>query len=167
VVREVSRQEILDADIILCWRNATRHELNGLVRAHRGLDDGYAHAGEPVMGLRNAPEWGILNGEVYTLAQDHYSCDGSLHIIDRYGHEIEIERAFIDSFEPHIIERSDAEEDRVNPFAWAYACTVHKSQGSEWDRIIMVDEYNQEHRERWLYTGFTRASKSAIIQRSW
>ena len=41
----------------------------------------------------------------------------------------------------------------------AYALTVHKSQGSQWDDVVLFDESFafQESRARWLYTGITRA----------
>jgi len=60
----------------------------------------------------------------------------------------------------------DPDDRKTVPFALAYATTVHKAQGSEWDKIILVDEYNTSRdRERWLYTGISRAAKSIIVQR--
>ena len=39
--------------------------------------------------------------------------------------------------------------------------------GSEADKIIVVDEYSRyDEREQWLYTSFTRAAKSIIVQRN-
>jgi exodeoxyribonuclease-5 len=43
--------------------------------------------------------------------------------------------------------------------------TVHKSQGSQWDDVVLFDESAifSEHRARWLYTGVTRAAKRLCV----
>jgi hypothetical protein len=45
-------------------------------------------------------------------------------------------------------------------FDYGYALTVHKAQGSQWDDVMLFDESYAfgEHRNRWLYTGLTRAA---------
>ena len=54
-------------------------------------------------------------------------------------------------------------------FEYGYAITCHKAQGSEWDKILVIEEsfpFNKEEHARWLYTAATRASeKLVIIQR--
>lgn len=161
VKRDISRDELLAADVVLCWRNATRVELNRLIRAHKG-HGGVALKGEPVMALRNEPEWGILNGGVYTLLENHIGGSETVVIVNERGEEVVVEKAWIEDMEgPLMVEGS-------NPFAFSYACTTHKYQGSESPRVILVDEYDKaDQREHWLYTGITRASQSIIVQRFW
>ena len=50
-------------------------------------------------------------------------------------------------------------------FDYGYALTVHKAQGSQWDRVVLFDESAafREHRNRWLYTGITRAAERLTI----
>eukprot|EP01035_Chromulina_nebulosa_P041188 gene41188-55700_t len=50
-------------------------------------------------------------------------------------------------------------------FDYGYVLTVHKSQGSQWDDVVLFDESFafQESRARWLYTGITRAAKRLSI----
>jgi exodeoxyribonuclease-5 len=44
--------------------------------------------------------------------------------------------------------------------------TVHKAQGSEWDSVILVDEYRKsEDKEKCLYTATTRASERILVVR--
>ena len=52
-------------------------------------------------------------------------------------------------------------------FDFGYALTVHKAQGSQWDNVMLFDESYAfgEHRDRWLYTGLTRAAKKLTIVR--
>lgn len=51
----------------------------------------------------------------------------------------------------------------VNPFDFAYGITVHKSQGSEFDNVILFDENFSKERFKSLYTAITRAKKNLII----
>jgi exodeoxyribonuclease-5 len=58
------------------------------------------------------------------------------------------------------------EARRTNSFDFGYALTVHKAQGSQWDTVILMDEWSREFRKEWLYTGVTRAAKSiTVVQR--
>lgn len=48
---------------------------------------------------------------------------------------------------------------------WGHVLTVHKSQGSQWDDVIVHDESGafREAGSRWLYTGITRAAKTLTL----
>lgn len=53
-------------------------------------------------------------------------------------------------------------------FTYAYAITTHKSQGSEWDKVLVIEEkfpFNKEEHARWLYTACTRASEKLVLAR--
>ena len=53
-------------------------------------------------------------------------------------------------------------------FAFAYAITCHKAQGSEWDKVLVIEErfpFPKEEHARWLYTAATRASDKLVIVR--
>lgn len=53
-------------------------------------------------------------------------------------------------------------------FAYAYAITVHKSQGSEWNRVVVLEEtfpFDKTEHARWLYTACTRASEKLVLIR--
>ena len=60
---------------------------------------------------------------------------------------------------PHILRRESDE------FTYGYALTVHKAQGSQWDDVVLFDESYafQESRDRWLYTGITRAAQRLTV----
>jgi len=62
--------------------------------------------------------------------------------------------------------RSVADEP-ICRFEFAYAITCHKSQGSEFDFVIVFDESWAFHEEknRWLYTAITRAREKLLIVR--
>lgn len=53
-------------------------------------------------------------------------------------------------------------------FAYAYAITCHKSQGSEWDKVLVLEEsfpFDRTEHARWLYTACTRASDKLVLMR--
>ena len=53
-------------------------------------------------------------------------------------------------------------------FTYAYAITTHKSQGSEWDKVLVIEEkfpFDKEEHARWLYTACTRASGKLVLVR--
>ena len=53
-------------------------------------------------------------------------------------------------------------------FTYAYAITTHKSQGSSWPNVLVLEEnfpFNREEHARWLYTAVTRAEKKLVLVR--
>ena len=53
-------------------------------------------------------------------------------------------------------------------FAFAYAITVHKSQGSEWPNVLLLEErfpFDPLEHARHLYTGATRAEDKLVLVR--
>jgi exodeoxyribonuclease-5 len=51
-------------------------------------------------------------------------------------------------------------------FAYAYAITCWKAQGSEWDKVLLLEEnfpFNREDHIKYLYTGITRSSKKLLV----
>lgn len=55
-------------------------------------------------------------------------------------------------------------------FAYGYAITAHKSQGSEWDKVLVIEEnfpFVPIEHARWLYTAATRAVNKLVIIRNY
>lgn len=53
-------------------------------------------------------------------------------------------------------------------FAYAYAITCHKAQGSEWNNVVVLEEnfpFDKEEHTRWLYTACTRSSEKLVLVR--
>lgn len=51
-------------------------------------------------------------------------------------------------------------------FLYGYAITCHKAQGSEWGKVLVIEEkfpFNKEEHARWLYTACTRASEKLVL----
>ena len=53
-------------------------------------------------------------------------------------------------------------------FTYGYAITCHKAQGSEWDKVLVIEEtfpFDKTEHARWLYTAATRASEKLVLLR--
>jgi exodeoxyribonuclease-5 len=53
-------------------------------------------------------------------------------------------------------------------FAYAYAVTGHKAQGSEWPNVVVLEEnfpFDKDEHIKWLYTCCTRASEKLVLVR--
>lgn len=53
-------------------------------------------------------------------------------------------------------------------FTYGYAITAHKSQGSEWNKVLVFEEkfpFSKEEHKKWLYTACTRASCKLVLVR--
>lgn len=153
------------ADMILCWRNGTRRAINSYFRRRRGIaPDDYPKKGEPLVCLRNNRMAGsttgkrivgVMNGETFTVASDY--CRRTWLYLDD---DLAIAN-------PHFYALTDRPPERgATQFDFAYALTVHKAQGSEWAKVLVIDEYRGDERAAWLYTAVTRASQAVRICRA-
>jgi exodeoxyribonuclease-5 len=53
-------------------------------------------------------------------------------------------------------------------FNYGYAITCHRSQGSQWDKVLVLEEkfpFDREEHKRWLYTAVTRAAEKLVLVR--
>ena len=68
-----------------------------------------------------------------------------------------------------MINRSIAHKNKMPlEFTYGYAITCHKAQGSQWEKVLIVEErfpFDKVEHARWLYTALTRAEEKAVIIR--
>ncbi len=157
--RGLTDEEIIGADVILCHTNATRYAANLHARNVRGFIQPNPQIGEPVMCLKNAQQFGIFNGAVYTLTRPFL--DGDCEIwIDVDGDQKCIPWVTFNGMRSAVPDHVEA----LTSFDFGYAMTVHKAQGSEWPNVVLIDEYYKRlERSSWLYTGITRAMDRITI----
>ena len=59
-------------------------------------------------------------------------------------------------------------EPKPIEFNYGYAITCHRSQGSQWNKILVIEEnfpFDKEEHKRWLYTAVTRAADKIVLVR--
>lgn len=116
--------------------------------------DGFYH-NQPIMVTKNTPQIGLFNGDVGIVRKN---AEGRLKAHFVNAKKEKNRKEFI-SINPAVIPEWET----------VFAITIHKSQGSEFDKVLVILPKNQENRiltRELLYTGITRAKEKAIIQSS-
>ncbi len=162
-------ERVLDADQVLVGRNATRRAYNKRMRERRGLHDALPMAGDKLVCLRNNRKKGLFNGGLWVVKERGTRRSGVMTLRLTPDEETGA-RAVKVSVRPECftggIEAFDwARRKPYDEFDYGYVLTVHKAQGSQWDDVVLFDESFAfaESRERWLYTGITRAAKRLTV----
>ena len=184
------------ADQIICGTNATRIGINNQMRELTGKNGG-PQDGDKIICLRNYWEIfadnedplingtiGVLNNSFSTFYQlPRYAGGQQLSVLianfntDSGSHfdSLEMDKLMISTGETTLDWKTSFKLSK-NPktrhlvpleFTYGYAITCHKSQGSEWDKVLVVEEkfpFDKEEHARWLYTAATRASEKLVIR---
>lgn len=165
-------EDPLAADQILVGRNRTRRACNRRVRELLGLGPDWTPApSDKLVCLRNDHDLGLLNGSLWNVAGvagvEDEKVVMTLESLDGVGAGQVDVQAIRHHFRgdpdlPPWWERKESSE-----FDYGYALTVHKAQGSQWDRVLLFDESRvfREDAAKWLYTGITRAAESVVVVR--
>lgn len=149
----------ISADQIICGTHKVRERLCRYIRNAKGFKDIHPQVGEKVVAVFNDKGKGILNGELYTVVEvDILQAEKvvRMKLEDPYGKIIEGATCWVRGLNGR--SHTDYLDDQYGKFWWGYAITCHQSQGSEWKRIIVCDDWPGDGHDRWLYTAITRAS---------
>ncbi len=159
--------------IFLCGRNNTRIILNRSVRAKASLPE-TPQPGEYIICLKNNKELQLMNGTIFKL-QDIREAGPLYKVLPEgsseytYCHKNSFNSKSPQELKEKLRQDSEAMKciDDLMYYDYAYAITVHKSQGSEWDNVILYDErmhfFDDDTYRKWLYTGVTRAKEKLLI----
>jgi exodeoxyribonuclease-5 len=167
---DLDPHDVIRAGMVLVGRNGTRHAYNARLRELSGMTDPMPVVGDKLVCLRNNREKGLLNGGLWSVTKLLERTSDSIDM------KIEPEDAGTDSKALKVCahptffsgrEHGMTWEERrdYDEFDYGRALTVHKSQGSQWDRVALFDEsfVFREDRHRWLYTGVTRAAQQITV----
>jgi exodeoxyribonuclease-5 len=173
-LRVVSRKAIdaelvKKADQVLVGLNKTRRAYNKRLRELLGYKDAMPEVGEKLVCLRNDKTKGLLNGAVFRVHKASGLRQKRFRML-LIPEETPGVKAIRVGVLPAYFEGTEeilpyAQRRESDEFDFGYALTVHKAQGSQWDDVVLFDESFafRENRERWLYTGVTRAAKTLTV----
>ena len=188
---------MLWADQVLVGTNATRINLNNVMRDMLGRSGG-PQEGDKVICLKNEwdiladNEDPLVNGTIgflknpyptyvsfprylgghrFDVLQSDFVTDGGALFTD-----INMDKKMIMTGEKccdwktaYAIGRNKEHCWKLpKEFTYGYAITCHKAQGSQWDKVLIVEEkfpFDKTEHARWLYTAVTRAVDRAVIIR--
>lgn len=144
-LRLMQSQQLLCAHVegphgVTTWNERIRHAL----AKDLGVRLGHRFAGQPVLVTRNDYARGLYNGDTGLVIRrgDH------LHVAFRQGAEIR-----------------ELPLTRLSDLTSAYAITVHRSQGSQFEDVYLLLPPGDSRilSRELLYTGITRASRSVRV----
>ena len=172
------------ADQILCGKNETRRIINDYCRQELfNTDNPLPVDGEKVICLRNTYEkvsfWNkepLINGMIGTISDIKIrkntpfvgnSIVGNFSVDQDIFLDLNLDYQKFITGEGFMIGRnykSVPKKFRPVEFDFGYCITVHKAQGSQYDKVLVLEEFlrGSEH-ARWLYTACTRSSKKLVV----
>lgn len=187
---KLTMEQVASFDQIICGRKVTRNTINQMMRDYLGITGKYPSgaAGEKLIVTRNYDRGDVSIPNGSTITVESAGRDGTIQV-SGVGKPIDIEAKVtsIDGDEVNIDGHSlwrlpfedvlEEDRDRRRTEAlwaksciqaeWGWAITAHKSQGSQWDKVLVFDESwaFREDKAKWLYTAITRAAKELTIVR--
>lgn len=170
------RSIVMEADQVLCGLNRTRQTYNERIRSIRGLagrgEPWHPANGDRLVCLKNNHTKGLLNGGLWDVTGVGFIPGGG-------GGKFDLRVASVDEPQTAQVEvtvptqffiGTEKEMDwralrEIDQFTFGYCLTVHKSQGSAWDNLVLFDESNifKETARNHLYTGITRAAERITV----
>ena len=182
-------------DQILVAKNATRHSINTFIRKELyNRVNPFPEEGDKIICLRN--DWNTAHAAGDALVN---GLTGTIENIREQNPvnpfaEATFQADFTPDFEGSgiftnvemdecIFTTHKQSKNKVHPewsipkeyapeqFDYGYVITAHKSQGSEYNKVLVLEEFlrsqGSEDHIRWLYTAATRASQKLIIVRDY
>jgi len=126
----------------------------------------------PFETFRDAPRYvRMRDHRIPIIKGDFTSEDGEVFSqVDMDKHLIETGEPFLDWRESYALGKLKMRIGDITPraFTYGYAITCHKSQGSSWEKVTVIEEsfpFTQEEHRRWLYTACTRPEKKLVLIR--
>ena len=170
--KEATYDDYRSHDQVLCGRNATRALLNHRTQARRVAggelerqDGQHLCRGDRVVFLRNDYDTDVFNGTIGTVETVLAGETDDDHVIISGQTDEESFEAY-EVWEGVLKGQDISEAPRFTQVVdLAYALTVHKSQGSEWDSVLVHYEPIGKGDDwmRWFYTALTRARTKCTV----
>ena len=174
----------IDAQII-CGTHNRRFMITQKLRRMMDLGGSAPQRDEPLICCKNSRNnTAFVNGAVFQTISARHEGEPIVNLEEGYAYfELNVRDemggehktfALQSLFEEHFMGRgafSCSKSDKFRAsierdhFDYAWAITCHKSQGSQWDNVVVHDEgaVFREDADKWRYTAVTRAAKTLTV----
>lgn len=170
IVSEILSTDALGADQIIAGRNITRTDMNTRMRKLLNRNFELPVKGEKLICLKNDRDLGLFNGGIFTCEEvlERKYKTNFIHMmvqsddLDQIAIPVKVHKSLFDSDIPNpdwkVLKGSQE-------FDYSYVITAHKSQGSQWENVLIMDESYcfREDKWKWLYTAVTRSSDKITL----
>ena len=186
------------ADIVLCATNNVRHKINEQMRGLLGKEGPLQDGDKIVVKRNywddcNAEGDALVNGMIGTVQNvfdsfveiprfikndRHHIPTIMCDIIPEFGSAFpftNLDKDFILTENPCVDWRTSYALGKMHKgdilprqATYGYAVTCHAAQGSEWGKVLVLEEtfpFVKSEHQRWLYTACTRASEKLVLIR--
>jgi exodeoxyribonuclease-5 len=169
VVRsDLVARDALDADQVIVGLNATRHKWNRRIRELKNKPADKPVKDDRLVCLKNRKFRGLFNGQLFN-AEKVQRRGASFNIwvrnLDNEEADVQSVKVRNEFFTGQEGNLEYEDKKGTDEFTYGHALTCHKSQGSQWNDVLIVDESSafREDSERWLYTAITRAAERVTL----
>lgn len=158
--KRFTTEDLLASDQVICAYNKTRVAINSQIREGLGFS-GILNVGERIMCLKNNKNLGLFNG-MQGIIKRLYECEHTgRRMMDFEFNDCLYAGLWYDT-KQFGQEKTDNSiytgKEYPNPFDYAYCVTCHKSQGDEWDKVLVMEQKcSAWDHKRWAYTAASRA----------
>lgn len=159
-------EPLVNGEKIICNHNYWNKVSSG----HNGLTNGcIGYLNDFEYGYRYVPKFfkvpnnriPIIKGNFITELDDNF---GTVNIDKTY---FMTEEKYLTSQQEYAMKKNIKFSSLIPfEFTYAYAITTHRAQGSEWNKVLVVEEgfpFKAEEHKKWLYTAVTRASEKLVL----
>ncbi len=171
--------------IVLTGFNKTRVAMNNIIRNKLGYGGMKTPGpGESIICLNNNHYIKVMNGQIgkvswvmpetenlhritLNINDTLYECMVSNFCFGKEEYSVMYDKELFRKEYKHIYKNSKRKFQKIDFFDYGYAISVHKSQGSQWKRVVLFEErtkrWDDEYYKKWLYTAITRAEEKLFI----
>ncbi len=155
---QIRLSEWMAFDQIIVGRNKTKDAINNALKLNK--QGPLPIQGDKVICLKNDYQNDMFNGETYIVNSDEIIPDEdtnepTIELVDDDGFVSRVP-FWLEFFVDSTLDQWKKPRGVVH-LDYAYAITCHKSQGSEWGNVAVIDESFGTPPNRWRYTAATRA----------
>lgn len=164
----ITKIDPFEFDQVLVGKNATRQRWNSKMRERMGRRGVLPVKGDKLICMQNNHRLGLMNGEMMVAVSDAVEAGPTEFWMEfvRDGSDRPESQSFSVHYLQGMTDRPQWRGDSDVIFAdYGYAITTHKSQGSQWGSVLVINEGRVfgDDAARWLYTAVTRAAKRVEV----